>query len=279
LALRPNRPQNRSEQLAAARAAQGDVFAREVDDALRQDEAFHALRKWGIPVGAAVVLALAGLGGWLWYSNHQDAVRGRQGEQLTQALDYADAGNPKAEQALLDTLAKDGTPGNRAAAQLLQAGLAQEAGKADQAAKTFAAVAADSSAPQAYRDAATVREVALNFDKLPPQQVIDRLKPLAVPGNAWFGSAGELVAWPISSRATPILPGRCLPPLPRTRTCPTRSSAAPARLPAAWALTRWTMLRPWSGRRSKGPLAAEPFPDRSGLQALRTAARQRAAGA
>ncbi|MFN5780541.1 MAG: hypothetical protein ACK44O_13885, partial [Novosphingobium sp.] len=25
------------------------------------------------------------------------------------------------------------------------------------------------------------------------QQVIDRLKPLAVPGNAWFGSAGELV--------------------------------------------------------------------------------------
>jgi hypothetical protein len=24
-------------------------------------------------------------------------------------------------------------------------------------------------------------------------------------------------------------------------------------LPAAWALTRWTMLRPWSGRRSKGP--------------------------
>ncbi|GHC88756.1 tetratricopeptide repeat protein [Novosphingobium pokkalii] len=193
MALRPNRPQNRSEQLAAARAAQGDVFAREVDDALRQDEAFHALRKWGIPVGAAVVLALAGLGGWLWYSNHQDTVRGRQGEQLTQALDYADAGNPKAEQALLDTLAKDGTPGNRAAAQLLQAGLAQEAGKADQAAKTFAAVAADSSAPQAYRDAATVREVALNFDKLPPQQVIDRLKPLAVPGNAWFGSAGELV--------------------------------------------------------------------------------------
>jgi hypothetical protein len=74
-----------------------------------------------------------------------------QGEQLTQALDYADAGNPRPSRRC-STLAKDGTPGNRAAAQLLQAGLAQEAGKADQAAKTFAAVAADSSAPQAYRD-------------------------------------------------------------------------------------------------------------------------------
>jgi hypothetical protein len=27
-----------------------------------------------------------------------------------------------------------------------------------------------------------------------PQAVIDRLKPLATPGNPWFGSAGELVA-------------------------------------------------------------------------------------
>ncbi len=193
LALRPNRPQNPSDPRAVARAAEGNVFAREVDDALRQDEALYALRKWGKPVGAAVVLGLAGLGGWLWYSNHQDTLRGQQGEQLTQALDNFEAKNDKAAQALLDPLAKDGTPGNRAAAQLLLAGKAQDDGKADQAAKGFAAVAADSNAPQAYRDAATVREVAITFDKLPPQQVIDRLKPLAVPGNPWFGSAGELV--------------------------------------------------------------------------------------
>ena len=30
--------------------------------------------------------------------------------------------------------------------------------------------------------------------KLNPQTVVDRLKPLATPGNPWFGSAGELVA-------------------------------------------------------------------------------------
>lgn len=27
-----------------------------------------------------------------------------------------------------------------------------------------------------------------------PQDIIDRLKPLAIPGNPWFGSAGEMVA-------------------------------------------------------------------------------------
>jgi hypothetical protein len=28
-----------------------------------------------------------------------------------------------------------------------------------------------------------------------PQQVVDRLQPLAKPGNPWFGSAGELMAF------------------------------------------------------------------------------------
>ena len=38
-----------------------------------------------------------------------------------------------------------------------------------------------------------IRETAIRFDQLAPQQVVDRLKPLAVPGNSWFGSAGEMV--------------------------------------------------------------------------------------
>ena len=34
----------------------------------------------------------------------------------------------------------------------------------------------------------------VEFDKLAPQKIIDRLKPLAKPGNPWFGSAGEMTA-------------------------------------------------------------------------------------
>lgn len=57
----------------------------------------------------------------------------------------------------------------------------------------YGAVAADSALPQPYRDLALVRQVALQFDEMKPQEVVARLKPLAAPGNAWFGPAGELL--------------------------------------------------------------------------------------
>jgi hypothetical protein len=73
--------------------------------------------------------------------------------------------------------------------------------------RLFAAIAADETAPQAYRDLAAIREVSLRFDAMTPQQVIDRLKPLAVPGNAWFGSAGELVGMAYLKQGKPELAG------------------------------------------------------------------------
>jgi hypothetical protein len=38
-----------------------------------------------------------------------------------------------------------------------------------------------------------VRQTAIEFDTMTPDAVIARLKPLATPGSAWFGSAGEMV--------------------------------------------------------------------------------------
>jgi hypothetical protein len=48
--------------------------------------------------------------------------------------------------------------------------------------------------PKPYRDAALIRQTALQFDQLQPQEVISRLAPLAKPGEPWFGSAGEMTA-------------------------------------------------------------------------------------
>ena len=59
---------------------------------------------------------------------------------------------------------------------------------------TYKKVHDDSSLPDAYRDAALIRQTALQFDELDPQQVIAQLAPLAKPGNPWFGSAGEMTA-------------------------------------------------------------------------------------
>jgi len=198
LALFPNRPKSGDKnpgdsKFAVQQAAQQDVFLREVDDAMREDQFMHALRHYGKPVGAVIVAGLLGLAGWLWYSEHQDDLAGKQGETFTQALDQVEAGRLSTGRDAMTPLGKDGNAGYRAAARLMEGGIALQQNKPADAGKLFAAVAADATAPQAYRDLATIREVAVNFDKLPPQQVVDRLHTLAVPGNPWFGSAGEMV--------------------------------------------------------------------------------------
>jgi hypothetical protein len=58
----------------------------------------------------------------------------------------------------------------------------------------YAKIASDTGLPQPFRDMALIRQTMAEFDTLAPQQIIDRLKPLAVPGNPWFGSAGEMTA-------------------------------------------------------------------------------------
>jgi len=193
LALTPKSPPGTSLADSKEAAAQ-ETFLREVDDALREDQLHSLLTKRGRPILALVIGGLVGLGGWLWYNDHTASVRDKQGETFITALDALQGGRNQTAKDAMDPLVKTGNPGYRAAAQLTEAGIAQQAGKDADAAKIFAAVAADGALPGPYRDLATVREVSINFDKLSPQTVIDRLKPLAVPGKPWFGSAGELVA-------------------------------------------------------------------------------------
>ncbi len=186
---RPN-PQSKAEEEAAA---QQDVFLREVDDALREAELQSLLARYGKPMAGAIAGGLLVLAGYLWWDNSTKQAAGERSEQAIIALDKLEAGNAAAALADLEPLTRDGSDGSKAAAAMTRAAILVQQGKVEDGAKAFAALAGDESIPQPYRDLATLREVSLRFDSLPPQQVIDRLKSLAVPGNAWFGSAGELV--------------------------------------------------------------------------------------
>lgn len=166
---------------------------REVDDALREDQFLDVWQRWGKLIIAVILVGLAALAGWLWYYESNAASADEAGEKFIVALDQVEAGQLDAGAKALAPLTADGPAGSRAAAKLMQAAILAEQGKSGEAVKAFAAVAADKDAPAPFRDLATIREVALGFDTLPPEQVIARLKPLAVPGNPWFGSAGELV--------------------------------------------------------------------------------------
>ncbi|MDB5723344.1 MAG: hypothetical protein JWQ16_98 [Novosphingobium sp.] len=169
------------------------MFLREVDDALREDEMRTAFQRWGKLLAVVVVILLAGLAGYLFWQQHSHQSAAKQGEQFTVALDDVEAKRLDDGAKKLTALIGDSSDGTKAAAQLMQAGVAIEQGKPADATKLFEAVAADAGAPQSYRDLAAIRAVATNFDAMKPDDVVARLKPLAEPGKPWFGSAGELV--------------------------------------------------------------------------------------
>lgn len=214
---RPN-PQSKPEEEANP---EHDVFLREVDDALLEDEFRSILARYGKPVGGAIAAGLLILAGYLWWDSSTKQAAGERSEKMTIALDKLEAGNMPAALADLEPLTKDGTDGSKAAAAMTQAAILVQQGKTDEGAKAFAAIAADAGVPQAYRDLATIREVSLRFDTLQPQQVIDRLKPLAVPGNAWFGSAGELVGMAYLKLGQPDQAGRLFAAIGKNPEVPT----------------------------------------------------------
>lgn len=171
-----------------------EILIREIDEAVRQDDALNFAKKYGAVVLGAVLLGLAGLGGYLWWDASREAKLEAQSETIISALDLVGANDFKSAGEKVAALTADGSPAARAAARFIQAGAALEAGDDAKAIAIFAEVAADDKAPQALRDLALVREVAVGFDNRKPADVIARLKPLAVPGHPLFGSAGELTA-------------------------------------------------------------------------------------
>jgi len=187
----PNSPENKRKE---REAAEDDVLMREVDEAVRQDELSDVMNKYGKPGLAVVVLGLAAFAGYLFWDGQREETQEKQSETLVSALDQIEAGNLETGTTTLQQVADEGTGAAKASALMLQAGIAMEEGRAEEAAKIFAQVAADGDTPQALRDLAILREIASTFDSREPAEIIERLAPMAVPEHAYFGSAGEMVA-------------------------------------------------------------------------------------
>jgi hypothetical protein len=194
VALRPDNSLTPEDKRARANAAQEDVLLREVDDAVRQDQYANAAKRYGRPALIAVAIVLALFGGYLFWENRQTRAKEADSEKLVSALDQVERGNLASGSTALAAVIADGNPGAKAAARLLQAGIAMETSKPADAANLYEQVAADGDAPQELRDLAAIRAVAARYDTMKPADVVGRLKALAAPGNAYFGPAGELVA-------------------------------------------------------------------------------------
>ena len=178
----------------AIKPADNESFYREVDEELRREQLSGFWKRYGIAVAAGLVLLIAVIGGVIYWQHRQEVQAGEKGEALTAVFADIQAGRTEGAGAKLDAIAADAGPGYRAAAMLTKADLAVQAGDDAAAAAAFKAVAADGELPQPYRDLALVRQTAVEFDTLAPAAIVERLKPLAVPGSPWFGSAGEMTA-------------------------------------------------------------------------------------
>jgi hypothetical protein len=185
-----------------------ETFVREVDENLRRDRARDFGKKYAGWLIAAVLLFLAASGGWIYWQDYRTKQSEQAVDQLAQIYTALGKGQVPNAAARLEVLSKDRGKAVRASAMFGRAALAVQQDDTKLAIAKFREIAADDSLPAPFRDLAVIRQTALEFDALKPEQVIARLEPLAKPDNPWFGSAGEMTAMALMKQGKPAEAGR-----------------------------------------------------------------------
>ena len=171
-----------------------ETFLREVDENLRRDRIRDFFKEnTGLLIGA-LILFLAASGGMIWYQQHRENLAAGHVEQLATIYKDIGSGNTAKVPQQLDDLSNSSSKAVRASALFTRAAFALQQNDQKLAIATYKTISGDDSMPPPYRDAALMRQTALEFDQLDPQQVIARLQPFTKAGNPWFGSAGEMTA-------------------------------------------------------------------------------------
>jgi len=184
-----------------------DSFIREVNEELRQDQ-FKALwNRYGtliIGVAVAVVLATAAYVGYKYWTTNR---ANQAGDTFAQALDLAAEGKSDEALAQLSELRENGPGTYPVLAQLREATLLADEGKATEAVAAFDAVANNSSAPAALRDMARLRSGLLLIDHGSYADVSARVEQLTSDSNPVRHSAREVLAlsaWKEGNRDTAL---------------------------------------------------------------------------
>ena len=185
-----------------------ESFVREVDENLRRDQARDFLKKNGPWIIGAALLFLAAIAGWLYWQDRQVKQAEAETERLNATLTQIGGGQTAQAARQLAPLQSSEADGVRAAARLANAAVALEKADRKSAIAEYRAVMEDKGLAQPYRDLATIRATALEFDQMKPEDVIARLEDLAVAGKPWFGSAGEMTAMALLKQGKKAEAGR-----------------------------------------------------------------------
>ncbi len=169
-----------------------DIF-REVDEDLRRDRAEHLFKKYGGAMIAAVVLIVAGTGGYSFWRHWQAQKKEEQTAALVTAIAQSAQGPEKGVEALA-AFAGSANPSLAAIAQFNAAALMIRQGKPAEAATVYDGIAGNGSVPAEYRDLATLMAVMQRTDGDDPAQLTAKLQPLTADGSPWRFTARELTA-------------------------------------------------------------------------------------
>jgi hypothetical protein len=210
-----------------------EAFLREVDDELRREQMTGLWKRYG-RIGIGLIgLLLATFAGVLFWQNQQAKKADAQGEAMSAAIADIQAGRKADAETKLTRIATDNADGLRASALFAKAALSADRGDRKGAAAIYGSIATDAKLPQPYRDLALIRQTVTEYDTLKPSVVIERLKPLAVPGQPWFGAAGELSAVAWLDQHQPAQAAQMLAAVARDGQAPTSIRGRAKRLAAA----------------------------------------------
>lgn len=153
-----------------------DSFVDEVTEAVRRDKLYAGFRKYGW-IGVLVVLGIVGGAAYSeWQKSKADARAASFGDAVQAALAVSD---PLARNTALAAIPADG--GQVALVQLLQA--ADPAADRAGALAALAALEADLTQPQLYRDMAVLRRVSIAGAEMALADRRTALAAIAVPGR------------------------------------------------------------------------------------------------
>ena len=197
-----------------------ETFLREVDEEYRRDKVRDFFVENRLFLISAMVLFLAAAGGWIWWQSYQRQQAGEQVEELAAVFQEIGKGNAKQVEPRLKALEDSSSGAVRTTAIFTGAAIDLENSNPKAAAAKYRSIAEDESQPEPYRHIALIRQTALEFDQLKPEEVIARMKPLAAPGEPWFGSAGEMTALALIKQGKKAEAGKLFAALGRDQRVP-----------------------------------------------------------
>ena len=168
----------------------------EVDEELRAERGKRLAQRYGGVVMGALLLAIAGVGGWEAWRWNEGRLAGQaaQGFLATARDAAAEGADLRASAERFTAIAQGAPAGYRTLARLRAAALLAETGQTEAAVAAYDALSRDTDTDVLYRDLATVLWGLQALNTGEASQIEARMVPMAAPGATWRASAREVQA-------------------------------------------------------------------------------------